>query len=341
MMIDDFSRECLEAKANLKRKFALSRIMGKSKAINKLRDKIIQVSSCDVNVLISGKSGTGKELVARAIHYLSCRAGKPFIPVNCGAIPENLFENELFGHTRGAFTDAKYSQKGIVQEADRGTLFLDEIGATGMHAQVKLLRLLQENEFKPLGNSKIEKADIRIIAATNEELTELVEKGTFREDLYYRLNIVSLHVPALLKRKEDIPLLAEHFLDKYSKEHDKPHRQLTKEAVAKLVLYSWPGNIRELENKIQQLVVMSGTSTIDAKDIKLFERKITSFSGESEYFKEAKRKAVESFEKGYLVNLMTDHHGNVVSAARESGKSRTALWNLLKKHNIFPRQYHI
>ena len=205
------------AKETLKKKFILERILGKCKVIKKLHENINYISQCDATVLIMGETGTGKELVARAIHYLSARTGKPFIPVNCGAIPENLFENEIFGHEKGAFTDASFRQIGLVEEADGGTLFLDEIGTISTYIQIKLLRLLQDREYKPLGDSKHIKANIRVIAATNRNLQDLVLNGTFREDLFYRLNVVPLHTPPLREIQEDIPILAEHFLDKFSR----------------------------------------------------------------------------------------------------------------------------
>ncbi|MCP5008203.1 MAG: sigma-54-dependent Fis family transcriptional regulator, partial [Planctomycetes bacterium] len=238
----DLQREREAAKQSLKRNFALNRILGKSKTILELRDGIKRISSCDVNVLITGESGTGKELFARAVHYIGSRSGRPFIPVNCGAIPENLFENELFGHVKGAFTDARFQQTGLVKEAEGGTLFLDEIGTINPYIQVKLLRLLQEGEYKPLGYSKSVKADIRVIAATNMDLVTLVKKHTFREDLYYRLNVVPFHIPPLRERLEDVRILIEHFVEKYSREHEKPFIEISKEAMKTLLSYPWPGN---------------------------------------------------------------------------------------------------
>jgi DNA-binding NtrC family response regulator len=294
-----------------------------------------------VNVLISGESGTGKELAARAIHYQSCRAGKPFIPVNCGALPENLFENELFGHIKGAFTDAGMPQNGVVKEAEGGTLFLDEIGAVSSYIQVKLLRLLQDKEYKPLGDSKTRKADIRIIAATNEDLRMLIKKGTFREDLFYRLNIVTIHIPPLRDRKEDIPLLVEHFNKKYSLEHDKPSREFSNSAVEELISFHWPGNIRELENKIHQAVVLSTGQQITVQDLKLErkESKLQKPGSRLENFKQARHKIISAFEKNYLTRLLDEFNGDVVSAAACAGKSRTALWNMLTKYNLNPKEF--
>jgi len=351
----DLQRERDHAKAALKREFALGQILGNSKAIKNLKENLIKISACDVNVLITGESGTGKELVARATHYLSDRKGKPFIPVNCGAIPENLFENELFGHSKGAFTDAGFQQDGLVKEAEGGTLFLDEIGTVNPFIQTKLLRLIQESEYRPLGYSKSIKANIRLLAATNIDLHHLVEKNTFREDLFYRLNVVPFHIPPLRERKGDIPILIKHFIKKYSREYNKTITVIPVEVMSVLVSYSWPGNIRELENKIQQLVVMSTSSVVNAKDIQLtlkepiskelviehinaVKEKIINQS-EIETFNVAKKKVNDLFEKTYLTQLLSMYKGDMVSASKKAGKSRTALWNLLKKQNLSPKQF--
>jgi two-component system, NtrC family, response regulator GlrR len=328
-------------KRSLKKKLALNRILGRSKAVGTLRQQIENIASCDVSVLIIGECGTGKELAARAIHYLSGRAGNPYVPVNCGAIPENLFENELFGHRKGAYTDAAVNQEGLVREAQEGTLFLDEIGVITSYIQVKLLRLLQDKEYKPLGDPKPRLADIRIIAATNRELNKMVKDGIFREDLFFRLNIVSLNIPPLRQRKEDIPILVNHFLEQYSCDYRKERKELTDEAMESLMAYSWPGNIRELENKIQHAIVMAEGDTIAASDLHLPVAGIpsrTSVTG-MESFKEAKRRVVEDFEKNYLTLLLAEFNGDVVSAAQKAGKSRTALWNLLSKYRLHPSQF--
>ncbi|GAX60157.1 response regulator [Candidatus Scalindua japonica] len=351
----DPQRERDLAKIALKREFALGRILGNSKAIKELKTNLNKISACDVNVLITGESGTGKELVARAIHYMSGRNGKPFIPVNCGAIPENLFENELFGHLKGAYTDASFQQNGLVKEADGGTLFLDEIGTISPYIQTKLLRLIQEGEYRPLGSSKNIKADIRLIAATNMDLQLLVEENRFREDLFYRLNVVPFLIPPLRERKDDIPILISHFMKKYTGEYNKTIKGLPVNVLNVLVSYSWPGNIRELENKIQQMVVMSTSSVISAKDIQLTTRvpiseelvieKINAVKekiinqSEIETFNVAKKKVNDLFEQSYLTQLLIACKGDMVSASKRAGKSRTAFWNLLKKQNLSPKQF--
>jgi DNA-binding NtrC family response regulator len=335
----EFRAECTSVKESLKRKSGLSHILGRSKAVQELYEKINKISLCNVNVLISGESGTGKELAARAIHYLSCRAGKPFIPINCGAIPESLFENELFGHAKGAFTDAGLQQTGLAKEAEGGTLFLDEISAISPYIQVKLLRLLQDKEYKPLGDPRPRKANIRIIAATNRDLQSLVKEGTFREDLFYRLNIVSLHIPPLRERTEDIPILVEHFMRKYSKEYNKPVKGLSNEAMRAFMSYVWPGNVRELENKIQQIVVMCSGLVMNAETIQLPVSKPNSRESRFGCFQEAKKNAINFFERTYLTELLTEYRGDVPSAAKRAGKSRTGLWNLLRKHNLSPKNF--
>lgn len=328
----------------LMRKAGLSRILGRSLPVARLRKQIETIAACDVSVLVSGECGTGKELAARAIHYLSERAGLPFIPVNCGAIPENLFENELFGHRKGAFTDASLNQEGLVKESEGGTLFLDEIGVISPYIQVKLLRLLQDKEYKPLGDPKPRKANIRIVAATNRDLQTLVREGNFREDLFYRLNVVSLDIPPLRERRADIPLLVKHFIESYSLQYGKQVKMIGPETMAALCGYMWPGNVRQLENQVQHAVVMAQGLEITHDDLQLqgMDTRFQVFPRDEtgiEYFKNAKRRAVEDFERSYLTNLMTAVDGNVVSAARKAGKSRTAFWNLLTKYNLHPRQF--
>jgi two-component system response regulator GlrR len=335
----ELHEECAFAAESLKKRSGLSQVIGRSEAVQALRNKITKISSCSVNVLISGESGTGKEIAARAVHYLSHRAGKPFIPVNCGAIPESLFEDELFGHAKGAFTGAGLQRIGLVREAEHGTLFLDEIGVVSPYVQAKLLRLLQDKEYRPLGDSKRYRADIRIIAATNTDLRSLIAKGTFREDLFYRLNVVSLHVPPLRERMEDVPILVEHFTQRYAEEYKKQIRGFTGDAMRQLVSHSWPGNIRELENKIQQAIVMSTSPVIHVDALQLGAGPPESKGSELEHFNDAKRRVVDSFARIYLTKLLKECGGDVVGAARRAGKSRTGLWNLLTKYGIEPSQF--
>jgi len=317
----------------------LNQILGESPTIQAVRAQIEKIAACDVNVLITGESGTGKELAAWAIHRLGRRSPHPFVAVNCGAIPENLFENELFGHVRGAFTDARSTQKGLVREAEKGTLFLDEISAISPFIQVKLLRLIQEKEFKPLGDGRPIHADIKIIAATNKTLEKLVSKGQFREDLYYRLTIVELKIPALRDRPEDIPLLANHFIKKYCREFNLPMIRFTARAMASLIRHDWPGNIRELENVIQQLIVMADSALVSREKLESHFDHPPFFKKELDSLKKTKKRLVEKFEKDYLKRLLRENRGNVAVAALKAGKSRTAFWNLLKKYALDPRDF--
>lgn len=314
----------------------LNRIIGRSKAADEVRTKIKQVANFDICVLITGESGTGKELAARAIHYLGPRRGKPFIPVNCGAIPENLFENEFFGHARGAYTDAGGQQNGLVGAAEGGTLFLDEIATTSTFVQVKFLRLLENREYRPLGDTQPRKVDIRIIAATNKSLPSLVEKELFREDFYYRLNVFNLHIPPLRNRREDIPILAEHFVAKYAKMYGKKINRIPSRLIESLCALPWRGNIRELENLMQRLIVLSPSETLDSSHLQNIADDAVD---EPEHFRTAKARAVKAFERNYLTRILRRYRGNVAKAAAKCGKSRTAMWNLIKKHDLQPKSF--
>lgn len=315
----------------LKEKLGLKQLVGESPAFFTEIKKIPVMAKCDANILISGETGTGKELCVRVIHYLSPRASKPFVPVNCGAIPVELVENELFGHVQGAFTGASASQSGLIHEADSGTLFLDDIDSLPLPAQVKLLRFLQEKEYRQLGSTKMRQADVRVIAATNLDLEKTVREGKFRQDLYYRLNIIHLMLPPLRERREDIPLLARHFLAKYSAEFNKQLTDFAPDAMQKLVFYKWPGNIRELEHVVERAVVFSEQAVIQSADIVLPELKATT---RQEPFKEAKAEVIAQFERTYIQGLLLAYKGNITKAAQASQKNRRAFWQLLRKHHI-------
>ena len=251
------TEENRELKRTLKQRYNFSQIVGKSDPMLKLFDLVTQVAPSRATILIQGESGTGKELIAKAIHTNSPRAEHLFVPVNTGSLPVDLLESILFGHVRGAFTSAVASKKGLFQMADRGTLFFDEIGTVGLETQTKLLRVLQEREFLPLGSTETVKVDVRILAATNVDLLHLVQEGKFREDLFYRLNVINLQIPPLRERRQDIPLLADHFLRKYSEENAKPLRTFSPETMKILMDYDWPGNVRELENAVERAVILS------------------------------------------------------------------------------------
>jgi two-component system response regulator GlrR len=316
---------------SLKEKVGLKQLVGKSPSFLGEIEKIPMVAKCDASVLILGETGTGKELFARAIHYLSSRASKPFIPTSCGAIPLELVENELFGHIQGAFTGASSAQPGLIHEAHGGTLFLDEIDCLPLLSQVKFLRFLQEKEYKQLGSAKVHHADVRVVAATNIDLEKAVKEGKFRQDLYYRLNIIPLLLPPLRERKEDIPVLANHFSDKHASEVKGKAKEFTREAIQKLMAYDWPGNVRELENVIERAVIFSKGAIIECADVVLPRAE---GRAAHESFKAAKARAIEEFERRYIQDLLVTHEGNISRAAEAVQKNRRAFWELIRKYKI-------
>jgi two-component system response regulator GlrR len=315
----------------LMERVGLKRLIGHTANFLAEVKKIPLIARCDSRVLIFGETGTGKEMCARAIHYLSSRAAKPFVPVNCGAIPVELVENELFGHEKGAFTGAHAARPGLIQEAEGGTLFLDEIDCLPPMAQVKLLRFLQEREYRRLGSAKVRHADVRVVAASNAAFAEAVQTGRVRQDLYYRLNVVSIALPPLRERREDIPLLAQHFLVKYAAEHREDVVDISPEALQKLTFYDWPGNIRELEHTIERAVMFCDKSTLSEDDIVLPGTPLRQ-AGES--FQKAKAKVIEKFEKDYIKSLLLSHQGNISKAAQAARKNRRAFWELIRKHKL-------
>jgi transcriptional regulator with PAS, ATPase and Fis domain len=292
--------------------------------------KIPTVAQVDATVLLTGETGTGKEGFARAIHYLSARRGKPFSPVNCGAVPHELLENEFFGHEAGAYTGASSRQAGWIKECDGGTLFLDEVDTLPLPVQTKLLRFIQEREYKPLGSPHVNKADVRIIAATNADLDLAVREGRFRQDLFYRLNIIPITLPPLRERAEDIPLLARHFLAKYADQFDKRIRDFSPEALASLMTCSWPGNVRQLENTIERIVVFAHDEVINEGDVLL--GGIGDNAPAS--LRSAKSKAVADCEKSYILGALIAHNGNVTRAASAAKKHPRAFRQLIYKYAI-------
>ncbi len=318
----------------LKEKLGLKQIIGESPALLREIQKIPHMARCDATVLIAGETGTGKEVCARSIHYLSRRVGKPFIAVNCGAIPVDLVENELFGHESGAFTSATTEQAGVIQEADGGTLFLDEIDALPLLAQVKLLRFLQEKEYRPLGARKTRRVDARVIAASSVAFEEAVRTGRFRQDLYYRLNVLPMTLPPLRERREDIALLTRHFVQKYAAEFQQNVSEIAADTMEKLMLHAWPGNVRELENVVQRAVLLCETGIIRASGI-VIPGCETLCSTKS--FQALKTQAVAQFERSYLAAVLLEHHGNITAAAKAAQKHRRAFWELLRKHHLLPQ----
>lgn len=332
----EYGRESVTFTHKIKSKIGLRRLVGESPAFLAVIGKIPAVAQSDVGVLISGETGTGKEMCARSIHYLGSRAGKPFLPVNCGAIPVELIENELFGHVRGAFTGAFTATEGLISESNGGTLFLDEIDCLPLQAQAKLLRFLQEKEYRQVGSSKVRKADVRVLAATNIDLVQAVTEGRFRRDLFYRLSIVHLALPPLRERAEDIPLLARHFLLETTADLGRNISDFALEAMRKLATHDWPGNVRELENIVQRAVIFAREGMIQRDDIDL---PFAPSPAQSESFQTEKARVVAEFENRYIRELLHTCHGNITKAAQSAGKNRRAFWELIRKHKIDVRKF--
>ncbi|HET9621469.1 MAG TPA: sigma-54 dependent transcriptional regulator, partial [Kofleriaceae bacterium] len=315
-------------------------IIGTGAWIKELYDRIAMVAATDVTVAIFGESGTGKELVARTIHNSSPRHDAPFVVVNCAAIPEALLEDELFGHVRGAFTDATRDREGLLAAAHTGTLFLDEIGELPLPLQAKLLRVLQSQEFRRIGDDQDRRVDVRIVTATNRDLDQLVARGSFRQDLYYRINVFPMHLPPLRDRPEDTALLVHHFIGKYRGRLGKPIDGITPGALRRFASYDFPGNVRELENKVHQAMVVAEGPLIRELDVALPEgRPPTARPDLSRPFRELKQEAIDGFEKSYLTELLRAHNGNLARAARAAGMDRKNLWALVTRHGLDREQF--
>ncbi len=316
-------------------------LVGQSKVMQEVYQTLQNVSSSHSSVLILGESGTGKELVARAIHQHSPRKEKPFVVINCSAIPETLMESELFGHVRGAFTGASQEKRGLFEEANGGTVFLDEIGEISLAIQVKLLRVLQEREIRKVGGEATKSVDVRIIAATHQNLSQLIEQEKFREDLYYRLNVISLTIPPLRERTEDIPQLVQFFLKKLSQKTGKQVEEISLDALQALKNYTWPGNVRELENIMERSIVLSEGPIIHAKNLpaKLVSNAFY-FSHKEDTdlslldYKDAKQKALDLFHKAYLGDLLEQSAGNITVASARAGLDRSNFKKVLRKYRI-------
>lgn len=306
-----------------------SRMIGRSVKINQLKEQIKMAAQSNSRVLILGESGAGKELVAQSLHDNSSRAGRPFIEVNCAAIPQELIESELFGHEKGSFTGAFERKKGKFELADGGTLFLDEIGDMSLQTQAKVLRVIETQEFQRVGGNKNLKVDVRIISATNKDLVEEVKKGSFREDLYFRLNVIPIRVPSLRERPDDIPALVDNFLDLFSAEYGQQKKEISTEALKLLEKYSWPGNIRELKNVLERLVIMTTSKTITAEDIFMPE------PAGSDYFSFSTFKdAREAFEKDFIIKKLDENAWNISKTAEVLDMERSNLHRKIKAYDI-------
>jgi two-component system response regulator GlrR len=335
--------ENVRLKELLKEKYDFANIVAKSDKMQKVLAGVSRIAQTESTVYIHGESGTGKEVIAKAIHLASDRKNKPFVAINCAAVPENLLESELFGHEKGSFTGAVRSTKGFFTQADEGTIFLDEIGDMPLSIQPKLLRALEERQFYPIGSEKPVQVDVRVIVATKKDLEEEVKKGLFREDLFYRIHVIPIRLPPLRAREEDIPHLAAHLLQKIARQMKKEVKGLTPQAMKKLMLHDWPGNVRELENTLEYAVTMAEGEVV-TEDL-IFETRAPAGVGSQEpalrgdllpgdgTLKSLKEARAE-FEKAYLIRLLEHSHGSAAKAAEIAGKYRADFYDLLKKHGI-------
>jgi DNA-binding NtrC family response regulator len=322
-----------------------TKLIGRSAAHLQLLEKLSKVAPIDVEVLISGPTGVGKELYAHYLHEHSPRHKAPFVPINCGALPNDLFENELFGHVGGAFTGARPHSEGLVAEAEHGTLFLDEVDSLFSPCQVKLLRFLQEKEYRRLGETRIRRTNVRVIAATNTNLQEAILNGRFREDLFFRLRVFPVEVPPLCKRPEDIPVLLAEYVTCYAEAYGLPKVTFSEATLRRLGSYAWPGNIRELENCVKYLICLQLDRSVTPDDLLLLPAEDDEplapvevvMTGRS--FQEAKCSLVSNFERKYLENALRQSGGNIAQAARASGKPRRAFFELMRRHGVLAADY--
>ena len=319
------TRENIYLKEQYKERTRFESMIGQSRPMQEIFDLIRDVAPMDSTVLITGETGTGKGLAAKAIHTNSSRRDGPFVTVNCGAIPEHLMETELFGHQKGAFTDAKETKKGRLELAHGGTLFLDEIGEISMRMQIDLLRVLEDRVFYRVGGTQPIEADFRVIAATNRNLEEAIKAGKFREDLFYRLNVISFEMPSLIQRKEDIPLLAEHFLYRFAQETNKLTDKISREAMDEMMLYDWPGNIRELENAIERAVVVGKQREILPEDLPIFCHEPTP---------QTKGYTLKDVEKTHIQQVLVENQWNIARSAKILGIDRSTLYSKIKRYKL-------
>lgn len=325
----DLIRENKFLRSEISAKYNYEKLIGESNSMKRIYDLIEKVAPSTSTVLISGKSGTGKELVARAIHSRSDRANKPFVPINCGAIPETLFESELFGYKKGAFTGAAKDKDGVFKAAQGGTLFLDEVGEIPLHVQVKLLRVIETKEVKPLGSNISQPINIRLLAATNRDLAKEVEDGNFREDLYYRLNIIEIHLPALSERKDDIPLLVNYFINRYNEELKRRVTGMDNEAMKVMMNYNWKGEVRELENIIERAVLLCNGDRITVEDLPQHTVKPNGMS-----YPDNLKEASRAFERQHIINILNHHNQDKAKAAEVLGIGLSSLYRKIDELQI-------
>jgi len=316
-------------------RYHFDNIIATSQKMQQILNQVAQIAPTDSTICLFGESGTGKELIAKAIHMNSNRAQAPFIAINCGAIPEGLLENELFGHVKGAFTGADQPKKGLLQQAEGGTLFMDEIADLPMSLQVKLLRVLQEHECYPVGGVKPIKVNIRYIVATNQDLWNATKEGRFREDLFYRIHVIPIHLPPLRERPEDIPLLAHHFLQHFNRKMDRKIEGFSPEVMQCLMLHRWPGNVRELANTVERAVALTSSGNITPDHLLLGNERTPRSHSKQQSLNEAR----EEFDRAYLTQLMSATRGNVSRAATLAGRYRAELYKLLRKYDLDPATF--
>ena len=333
---DKLREENIQLRKDLNKKYSFTNIIGNSRKMQEVFYLITQVAKSNATVFLLGESGTGKELVANAIHYNSLRSTKPFIKINCAALPANLIEAELFGYEKGAFTGAIHQKAGKFELADKGTIFLDEIGSLALESQAKLLRVLQEREFERIGGTETIKVNIRLVAATNQDLARAVEAETFREDLFYRLNVYPIYLPALREREADIMLLADYFLEKYSKEYGKDIKRISTPAIEALTQYHWPGNVRELENCMERAVLICADQVIHSYYLPP-SLQTASDTGTQET--QSLKEAVDKFERELIVDALKNNRGNMRKAAMALNATERIFVYKVKKFNITPKQY--
>jgi DNA-binding NtrC family response regulator len=325
--------ELRRLRSEVEERYRFQNIIGKSDSMRKVFDIVSHISDFSANVLITGESGTGKELIARAIHLNGGRSDKPFVPLNCAAVPETLLESELFGYVRGAFTDARKDRRGLFQEAHGGVLFLDEISEVPLNIQVKLLRVLEDKVIRPLGSNQPEVVDARIISASNRDLEQLVKEGRFRQDLYYRLNVIRIDLPPLRDRREDIPLLVDHFLAKFADQSKRRVTGIRPEAMASLISYHWPGNIRELEHTIERAVLLGKEPLVGLDDLPA---QLASACASAASLTEAAKKGytLRDLEREYIGKVLENVAGNKTEAAKVLGVDRTTLYRKLEEYRL-------